>query len=892
MKTSFSCEAQGMTPVLLLLLAAASAQLLQDSPYTEIVSERRPLAGLWAPGQVPTGWRPLPHSNYKELVIANLREAQAVMALGEDGVLDLMNGDAHFPLVGAGEPVRRIAAVPGGTFSSSVSFLALSERTVYKATCNQSMVTCELSALVAHAAGVPTAALFYPVDSAVGVAGYLWVLGEGGTQAFALPPNSAPSLVKVVFSSASTYAAIAHSARQDELALGNSSVVLYLSPFPPFTFQYFDWVTYIDPTNPANAKGAPIDGSVTALVYARSERGDILYAGNSVCLNMRLPGTLEWLRLAGEEGLPYGNITALVLDARADNSQSPKLWLGTEAGVSLFDPVAPAPSRSYASRRLQATLKLNRSRRSAVVHLEQRWRYFYGPRWLPGSPSNVFEAPVTSMVSLGNSTFVLTGAGVATLRAEDWTLSKKAAHFESLLSNHDRLGLVAECSLGSFGVTNPCTQGPSDNNGLWTSLVVNAFAFKHRITQEQADWDRAWHFLQGLKLLNDVTGIKGLMARSAVAPGTPFPGQDWHNSTSMPGYAFEGTASSDEVVGHLFAYATLLTVGFPDNNATARETIVELLVNIASYIVSNNFTLVDITGQPTEWGHWEPATLNVNRDWSDGRGINSFEIVALISAALPYVAEGSPQQLLLNRGLEELVRAGYLRNLINARVNAPCDENFSDDELEWFSYFAGLLSAGDVVKEPMLLSVERSWYTGVKRQRSSLWGAMYIAMRSPGFPKPPRPVSGQHHAAASRTDTVPPSSSPAGTAELSKPQDLVLKLRRRLDQGQVPTSKARRSELHSIAQDVLFNLRTWSLELTTWPANNSHRVDLAVAPGANRVGVFGTDSTRLVPQNERCQDRWNSDPFNLQCGSGHSEQDPGAWLLPYWLARYYGIISG
>ena len=46
-----------------------------------------------------------------------------------------------------------------------------------------------------------------------------------------------------------------------------------------------------------------------------------------------------------------------------------------------------------------------------------------------------------------------------------------------------------------------------------------------------------------------------------------------------------------------------------------------------------------------------------------------------------------------------------------------------------------------------------------------------------------------------------------------------------------------------------------------------------------------------LPANERCQYRWNANPYLIQdCGSGMSESDPGAWLLPYWMARYYDLI--
>ena len=58
----------------------------------------------------------------------------------------------------------------------------------------------------------------------------------------------------------------------------------------------------------------------------------------------------------------------------------------------------------------------------------------------------------------------------------------------------------------------------------------------------------------------------------------------------------------------------------------------QLASNIVSYITDNGFTLVDVTGRPTTWGHWDPAYLNGNRSWSDGRGVNSLQMLGYLSA--------------------------------------------------------------------------------------------------------------------------------------------------------------------------------------------------------------------------------------------------------------------
>ena len=63
-----------------------------------------------------------------------------------------------------------------------------------------------------------------------------------------------------------------------------------------------------------------------------------------------------------------------------------------------------------------------------------------------------------------------------------------------------------------------------------------------------------------MELLYRVTGVAGLMARSTVSPGEAHSGthdvETWRNST-VPGFEkwlWKGDTSSDEVVGHMFAY--------------------------------------------------------------------------------------------------------------------------------------------------------------------------------------------------------------------------------------------------------------------------------------------------------------------------------------------------
>lgn len=50
-------------------------------------------------------------------------------------------------------------------------------------------------------------------------------------------------------------------------------------------------------------------------------------------------------------------------------------------------------------------------------------------------------------------------------------------------------------------------------------------------------------------------------------------------------------------------------------------------------------------------------------------------------------------------------------------------------------------------------------------------------------------------------------------------------------------------------------------------------------------------SLNLIPYSENYVIRFNANPYELvTSGDGLGATDPGAWLLSYWLGRYYGYI--
>lgn len=160
--------------------------------------------------------------------------------------------------------------------------------------------------------------------------------------------------------------------------------------------QRYDWVT-----NSTSGAGGVYDERVRAMVYQANAQ--TLYLGTDSALNIQTADGVV-LRYSGLEGLPYNQSTAMALTA--DGQQ---LWLGTKRGAARWD------------------IKAN------------NWRYFYGPRYLPGT------SIVTAIAVLNSDCVVVaTDGGVAFLTSQSWTLAKKAAHYEEILQRHNRHGMVSE----------------------------------------------------------------------------------------------------------------------------------------------------------------------------------------------------------------------------------------------------------------------------------------------------------------------------------------------------------------------------------------------------------------------------------------------------------------
>ena len=807
--------------------AAAAPSPAPDAPYEEILSTRRPFSGAWPPAQLPSGWRPLP--------CASLAPGAPAVAGGGVGALflcgpgseaQLFSASLDATLAASGDALPPPAALAASTLvaaaSGAVFLLAPGGAALFALDCSAALLSCNVTALPLPAplpGPIVSGATAYASVTAGGCV-TVWAAGGSAVAAYDvdIAARRVAALPGLPFAFGAT--AVAYSAVLSEIALGNASKVVFIPAAAPGTISYWEWVTDI-----ASGDGGVYDDAVTALAYDDAS-GGLLYVGSPTCLNVRTPSGVV-SRIAAHEGLPWGNVSSLSLNLAGPRT---RLWVGTSRGVLLYDP--GAATQYGAGARAADALD--------GPPLSQRFRYFYGPRWLSSSsPAGAFDgSAVSGLVAVGATLFVAASGGLSALEARNMTLLDKVRVYETAVPRHSRLGQISGCNLLAFGVVEGCVNGADDNDGLWTSLTVIGESMRLLLTgDDEARALVAEHF-QGMHLLMRATGIRGLIARSVVCPGCDTGGGGvWHNS-SVPGlenFLWKGDASSDEVAGHSLAYpfvVAALSSSDPANASLARGA----LLDLARYIVSNGFVLIDVTGLPTHWGHFDPATLNHNRtSWCDSRGLNSVEVLGLIVGGLALTDAADPDHALFAQALVTLRDAGYFRNAVNLKIEAPSDDNYSDDELALFAYLAFVNSARglpEVTAEDwrlMNLSLART-FGALRPERAAIWNSFFAIMG--------------------------------------------------VDIGPIA------------AADALWNLRTWQYELVSWPTANSHRLDVIPdVTNAGRSGGGSNDALSVLPANERSQGRWNGDPYDLDGGDGMSEDDPGAFILSYWATRFAGLLD-
>jgi len=788
-----------------MLLAAFAASALPDTPYEEVISHRytyhgAPLIGDWAP------------------LLFDGPVLQAVPQTGGGALLRTAEGlwssaDAH-----SWHPVHTSFGASGLLLGGGANAVA-HEAGVSVLSCDAAACKETLVAKLDDAACASSLADGWMNAST----GFIAI----GCSSGLLTGVAAPSSPRPLAREASVPAAVIKTAGWGGHLVAVTADRLHWRG--PDGAWWMEWISSGDASvcthSDADYAGGAVEGVPTALAFDGAAQQ--LYLGHDRGLQVLDLQTSALRRFDPiVDGLPVTNVSsaclAVVEGAAAGDGGG--VWLGTEDGLARL-PSSPTTQGLGGGVGASA------------------WQFYGGRRWLPSDGVSALVALRTP--SGGARLLAATSGGLAVLEPQPWTLARKAAHYQAMVSpRHDRYGFVTDCGLDTAGDLSSYVLHDSDNDGLWTGMYGASQAFRFAVTRDAAARDEALKRLHALYFLFQVAagGPPRFPARAVARVGDTIysGGADcakdaphcWRNSTATPGWVWKADTSSDEISGHMFVYPIyhrLLGGEAGVLNASEAAALRATVDGLVGGIVAANMTLIDpATAAATTWGKWSPKWLDATRSWSDDRGLRALELLSYLAGAEEVTGDAR------YRRAAEALRAthGYGRMMVNAKITDPCDDNHSDDEeafLPLYTYLVAYAKLGRK-REPDFDATLARFCRVTRREGASLYLAVCALAGATGGD-----VAG-----------APPP--PAALAE---------------------------------------NLRSWPLELIKWDTVNSRRADLR-----HRPPPLDAQSSTAVPPREAARFRWNADPYRMDDGSrGLGEGDPGAWLLSYWLARYHGLLD-
>lgn len=455
-----------------------------------------------------------------------------------------------------------------------------------------------------------------------------------------------------------------------------------------------------------------------------------------------------------------------------------------------------------------------------------RFRYFAGKRWLE-------DDHVIDLQPLNNGDcFILTRMGLNKIEFRSMTLAQKAAHYDrKIRQRHIRYGFCSELRLRRAGDPTSAEMIDTDNDGTWSSLYLASQAFRHAVTGDEQARANAWETFDAIERLQTINQRDGYPARTFERTGFKVSDPDrWHRAPD-PGWEWKSHTSSDEITAQTFAYAVLWETSA--RHPAEKQRLAAAYDRMIGHIIRNNLYLVDVDGQPTLWGRWNPEYVNHYPPTIFDRRLNSSEIIAFLQFA--HRVTGS--EVYRAQASELLDQHGYLGNITNSvtrlrptpgyifRGHDMGNEwNHSDDQLAFLNYWTLFRFAfTEQLRRQYAAAIKDHWQAE-RAERNPLWNFIY-AMTGARF-----------------ADT----------------------------------------------EQAVWTLQRHPWDLVAWTVRNSHRQDLTRQPSNFR----GQQMEQMLPPDERPLMRWNGNPFTLDGGDGGQTELAGEeFLLPYWMGRYLKLIQ-
>lgn len=397
----------------------------------------------------------------------------------------------------------------------------------------------------------------------------------------------------------------------------------------------------------------------------------------------------EWRLIRGPQGLPWEELTAIAID------ESDGIWLGSTWGLIHHRPYAEG----------------------------RQWYYRAGERYLPGD-----QVERVHVANGGKTVYALTDKGWGRIDEVSRTLHEKAELIQArYLDRHRRLGMPSPALHNDAYTMETWTHGTQPSDGLWTSYHVTAMCMAYTLTGEERYKESATEGMEALYLLQNITEIPGLVARTMALVDEPAGkhhrgAHDWRE-TSGGKYIWRDDVSSDQIDGHYFAFYSYYE-HIAKHDPAAKARIEKQIRQVTDYIVDNGFRIIDWDGEMTLWGWWDPERLNEKPVHYLESAL--YSMLMLSHLKLAHHITGDEKYDELYRMLIE--EHGYLSNMLLTKKLYPDELNHSDDQMSAIGYYPFIQLEHDPFIRGVLQRTIRRHALIERDEHNSLIAFVYASM--------------------------------------------------------------------------------------------------------------------------------------------------------------------
>ena len=209
--------------------------------------------------------------------------------------------------------------------------------------------------------------------------------------------------------------------------------------------------------------------------------------------------------------------------------------------------------------------------------------------------------------------------------------------------------------------------------------------------------------LRGLLFLDEVTGIRGLLARNAVPRDDPAARNSvdtpWHDAAShYERFVWRADVSRDQYAGALFGYA-MAFFAFP-GDAEIESLVAQGSSAIADHLIQNGYRIVDPDGRPTKHGDLRHRF----------GGIVPIGVNATISLLALEVARLSTDDGRYSRAKNDLVARGAAGAVAWSKFQIFGKTNHNNDNMQFLTNWPLVLLERDPATRRLYLAgLARTW---------------------------------------------------------------------------------------------------------------------------------------------------------------------------------------